>query len=141
MLHHAVFEFGVHGGGGFIEQQNLGHGQEHAGQAHQLPLPARQTTPAFGNAQLQALGVVLNHLVQPRHGSGFEDLAVAGQGQTQRQVVAQRSVEQAHVLGQITHMLPHKFGGQVHHVHLVQVNLTRVGLVQAREQLDQGALA
>ena len=89
MLHHAVFKFGIHGGGGLIEQQDFGHGQEHAGQPHQLPLPTRQTAPAFGNAQLQALGVVLNDLIEPGHGCDFEDLAVAGQRQTQGQVVPQ----------------------------------------------------
>ena len=138
---HVVLELRVHRRGGLVEQHHARARKHQAGDAHELALAARQAAPPLADLDAQALGVAGDQAVQPGEACGVEDLLVGGGGQAQRQILAQRALKQAHVLRQIAHVLADELGCEVCHVDVVEKHAALGGAEQARQHLDERALA
>ena len=90
---------GVEVRGRLVEDQEVGVGEEEAGDGDPLALPARDPRPGLADLGLEPLGQRVEPLAEADRGERRGDLGVAGAGAADRDVVAQGGREEVGVLG------------------------------------------
>ena len=131
----------VHAGGGLVENEDGGVGEDGAGDGKQLPLPLGEA----GNF------VAEHRIVPQRHGADEvvgtrrlcrrKDLFVRGVGLAIGDVVADGAAEQPGILQDHAHQGAQVPAGHAGNVHAVDGNAPALQFVKPHQQVDQRGLA
>ena len=131
----------VQGGGGFVEDDDAGLGEQQPGDGEALAFPAGEAVAALPDDGVEAVGQVGDEVGEAGAAQGVEDLLVVGGGAGQAQVGAQRLVEEVPVLGDDADGLAQGGGGEVADVGAADADGAGVDVVEAGQELGEGGLA
>lgn len=138
---HLGLALGIEGAGGLIEQQDRGVLQEGAGDRDTLALAAGEARPGLAHRGVVALGQGQDEVVRRGLLGGGFDLGLAGLGIGIGDVGADRVVEQERLLGDQGDVMAQARQGQAAHVAPVQGDRAGGHVIEARDQVQDGALA
>ena len=131
----------VHRAGGLVEQQDGRVVQHGARKADALALPARERLAALAHRHVEAARVAVDEVGHAGQLGRGHDGRVIGIGQAEGDVVAQRAVEERHVLRHVADVAPHVGRVELAQVDAVEQHRAVGRLVQAHDQPLDGRLA
>lgn len=140
-LLHQLFALGVEGAGGLVQQEDRGLAHQGAGDGQALALAARQGLGALADRGVEALGQGREEAGGLGRVGGGAHLLVGRVGAAKADVVHRRAREQRRVLGDQSHAGADLGGFGVAQVHAVQKDATALGIIEAQEKPQDGALA
>ena len=129
---------GVHGGGGVIQNENLGLLQQRPGDAQPLLLTTGYVGAALLDVGIVAVRPVHNKLVSAGEFAGVDDLLVGGVGVTPAQIIPDGAGEQHVLLEHHGHVVPECLQVVLPHVHTAYLDGAFAHIVQPGNQLHQG---
>ncbi|CAA9321894.1 MAG: hypothetical protein AVDCRST_MAG40-1504, partial [uncultured Gemmatimonadaceae bacterium] len=128
-------------GGRLVEDEDRRVLEEGAGHRDALALAARQARPALAEEGVVALGQGGDEVVRVRGARGLLHLEVRGLQAAVADVVADGAREQEGLLVDDADLRPQAVEGQVAHVAAVEQHAAAGGVVEARQEAEQRALA
>src|SRR5262245_20023534 len=131
----------VQAAGCLVEDQDAGALEERAGDGDALLLAARKPGTVLADFRLVALRQLLDRVVDLRELAGLHHLVERGVRVGEHEVVVDRAAEQYRLLRHDAEVLPKLIGAQVADVPSVNRDAALLRLVEALQQLCQGALA
>ena len=139
-FHHDALGVGVETGGRLVEDENGGVPQHGARDGKALLLPARERGPSLRHLSVIALGEPPDELI--RHGDvgRGDDLLLAGSRTAKGDVLPQGPAEDEGVLQDQADLLAQRLQGVVPNVLAINQDRAPGGVVEARDQANQGAL-
>ena len=147
-LHHGnhrtmdeAFGFHIDTGRGVVEHQNGGIEQDRPGDGETLLLSARQGDATLADVGVIAVGETHDLIVQLGDLSRLDHIVNIGMGNPVSNVVADRGIEEEHVLLYHAHVAPQGVQGKVPDVVTVDDNPPLGDIIEAGQQIDDRALA
>ena len=136
-----LFDLGVDGAGGVVEDEDARIGHDGPGQGDPLALPARERQPALADDGVVAAGELEDELVGLGHPGRRLDLLVGGVGSSVGDVGPHRVGEEEALLEHDADLAAQRVQRDVAHVVPVDEDGAAVGVVEARDQHGDGRLA
>ena len=136
-----LLRYGIQRGGGLVEYEDRGVLQKHAGNRQPLLFATGQLEPPVAHHGVQALRLVLHEIPDVGLFQRRLHLGLGGVGLGIQQIIADRAVEQVGLLADHPHLRPQEAQVELAHVDAVEGHTALVHVVQAGNQIDDGALA
>lgn len=134
-------QVGIEVGRELVEHQDPRVHEQGSGQTHALTLPTRQGRPVRSHPGGQTFRHGAHLVVEADHSQYRPQIIVGGVGGSQAKVHRQGVVEHLVPLGHRHHHAPERVQGERRHRYPVELHPPPIGVVVARQQLDQRRLA
>ena len=135
------FGVGVDGGGGFVEHEDAGVGEESAGEADELALAEGHLGAAFADLGVVTVLEAFEDFVAAEFLGGGDDLGLGGGGGGVADVVQDGAAEEVVVLRDDAHLFVEGFGGDLVEVVAVEEDAAALGEIEAADEVHDGAFA
>lgn len=135
------FGFGVEAGGGFVEDEDAGVGEDGAGDGDALFLAAGEFDAAFADDGFVAVGEAFDEFIDAGDAAGFEDFGFGGLGAGEGDVFADGSVEEEGFLeddAELGAVAAELDGGEV---DVIDEDAPGAGDVEGGDEADGGGFA
>ncbi len=136
-----VLDAGVHGGGGVVEEEQAGVGEEGAGEGDALALAAGEGEPLLADLGVVPGGQGVDESFRLGGAGGGADLLLAGLGVPVGDVGADGVGEEERILGHQSDGGAQRVVGQLAHVVAADADGAAVGVVEAGQEERDGGLA
>ena len=138
---HQPLGFGIERGGGLVEQDDRRVLDQRARDRDALALAAGKLRAALADRRVVAGRKRADELVGVRGLGGGDDLGLARAGLADGDVLADRAVEQEHVLADIGDLPAQRAARHAGDVLAVDLDRSGVGLVEPQDQVEHRGLA
>ena len=129
-------------GRGLVEHEHAPRTvEQRAGERDALPLPARQRAAALAHERAQALGQLGHEPLEPHGAHRALNLLVGGVGTVERDVLAQRGMEEVRILRDVDHLALPRGLAQIVQPPARRENRARARRQKAAEDVRERALA
>ena len=132
---------GVERGGGFVKDEDRRITQNGAGNGHALALSTAKDEALFADDAVVAFGVGHDKVVSIGELGGVLNLCLGGMGRAVGDVRSDGGVEEERLLGYRADDGAHIGNPIVANVVTINIHLAAADIVEAREEVGQGALA
>jgi hypothetical protein len=131
----------IQAAGGLVEEQDARTLEDGAGDGEALLLAAGEADAVLADLGLVTLGQLVDNVVNLGDPGRLDDVVEAGTRIGGEQVLVDGAAEKIRFLGHDAEILPQLVGGEMTDIAAVDLDAAFFGLIEAEQQLGEGALA